>query len=306
MPAPRFLTVGLNPVVQRTVVLEQLRVREVNRSETHCLDASGKGVNVTRVLSQLGERVTHLCQAGGWNRDVWLRLAEQDELEVHWVESDTAIRFCTTLVDRSDHAATEIVETAEAVSSAVEARVLHAFEQLLSDYQVVILSGTKAAGFSDELFPCMVQQAKRAGAVVILDVRGTDLVRSLPYRPDVIKPNFSEFVGTFLQDWDPGEHVRDPKIEARARQQMQDLHREHGCEVVLTRGARSTLFTVDVAVAEAQPATIQPLNPIGSGDAFTAGLAAALARGWPLAEAVARGHDCGCRNAQLLRPGVIR
>jgi len=306
MSAPRFLTVCLNPVLQRTVVLERLSVHEVNRSEAHRLDASGKGINVTRVLTQLGERATHLCQAGGWNREKWLGLAEQDELQVRWVESETPIRFCTTLVDRSARAATEIVEAAEMVSPAVEARVVRAFERLLPAHQVVILSGTKAAGFTDNLFPSMVEQAKRAGAMVVLDVRGTDLVRSLPHRPDVIKPNFSEFVGTFLQDQDPGEQACDPELEARARQQMSALRREHGCDVVLTRGARSTLFTLDAEVAEAEPPTIQPFNPIGCGDAFTAGLAAALARGRPLVEAVARAHECACRNALLLRPGVIR
>jgi 1-phosphofructokinase/tagatose 6-phosphate kinase len=288
------------------VVLEHLRVNEVNRSVEHRLDASGKGINVTRVLTQLGERATHLCQAGGWNRELWLGMAKLDDLEVHWVESETPIRFCTTLVDRSTHAATEIVEAAEPVPPTVEARVLEAFERLLADHRVVIWSGTKAAGFTAELFPVMVERAKRAGAMIVLDVRGSDLVRSLRHGPDVIKPNFSEFVGTFLGDQDPGEHAHDPQIEARARQQMSTLRREHGCDVVLTRGARSTLFTADDEVAELDPPTIQPLNPIGSGDAFTAGLAAALARGRPLVEAVAHGHHCGCQNARLLRPGVIR
>ena len=306
MPAPRFLTVCLNPVVQRTIVLDRLRVHEVNRSVEHRLDASGKGINVTRVLTQLGERATHLCQAGGWNRELWLGLAEEDRIEVHWVESDTPIRFCTTLVDRSARAATEIVEAAERVSPEVEARVVQAFEQLLPDHQVVIFSGTKAAGFTDELFPAMVKQAKRAGAMVVLDVRGSDLVRSLPHRPDVIKPNFSEFVGTFLADRDPGEHACDPQIEVRARQEMSAIRREHGSDVVLTRGERSTLFTVDAEVTELEPPRIAPVNPIGSGDAFAAGLAAALARGCSLGEAVVRAHECGARNARHLRPGVIR
>jgi len=250
--------------------------------------------------------VTHLCQAGGWDRELWLGMAKEDQLEVHWVESGSPIRFCTTLVDRSAQSATEIVEAAECVSPEVEARVAQAFDQLLPDHQVVILSGTKAAGFTDELFPAMVEQAKRAGAMVVLDVRGSDLVRSLPHRPDVIKPNFSEFVGTFLADRDPGEHASDPQIEVRARQAMSAIRREHGCDVVLTRGAQSALFTAGADVAESEPPKIQPLNPIGSGDAFTAGLAAALARGCPLAEAVVRAHDCGCRNAGLLRPGVVR
>jgi 1-phosphofructokinase/tagatose 6-phosphate kinase len=48
------------------------------------------------------------------------------------------------------------------------------------------------------------------------------------------------------------------------------------------------------------------VNTIGSGDAFTAGLSAALDDGLPFAGAVARGVRYGGLNAALLKPGVIR
>ena len=52
--------------------------------------------------------------------------------------------------------------------------------------------------------------------------------------------------------------------------------------------------------------SVPPVNTIGSGDAFTAGLAAALDDGLPFAGAVTRGVYCGGLNAGLLKPGVIR
>jgi sugar/nucleoside kinase (ribokinase family) len=52
------------------------------------------------------------------------------------------------------------------------------------------------------------------------------------------------------------------------------------------------------------PAAGDVVNPIGSGDAFTAGLAAALGAGKDLRDAVSEGHRCGLLNAQQLAPGT--
>ncbi len=64
-----FLTVCLNPTLQKTIVLQKLLEDEVNRTNEHFLDASRKGINVSRVLTQLGAEVIHLTQVGGRNRE---------------------------------------------------------------------------------------------------------------------------------------------------------------------------------------------------------------------------------------------
>jgi 1-phosphofructokinase family hexose kinase len=305
MPPPCFLSVCLNPVVQKTLLLPRLLEDEVNRSSEQTVEASGKGVNVTRVLTQLGERATHLTQAGGSRRDLFLKLVALDRLKLEWVDSGSEIRSCYTLLNRERATCTEIVEEAPPVAPETEARVLEAYSRLLAKHQVVIISGSKAAGFSDGLFPAMVQTAKLGGALVILDIRGADLVRSLAYQPDVIKPNFAEFVATFLPGNGRAAHAsRGPSLGA-VRKQMLQLSRQHGCQVVLTRGRQPTLYTWKGDVAEAKVEPIRVVNSIGSGDAFTAGLASVLGRGGDLPSAVRKGQHCGRLNAACLRPGAI-
>jgi tagatose 6-phosphate kinase len=315
-PHPRFLSVCLNPALQETVVLERLREDEVNRSSEYRQDASGKGINVTRVLTQLGERATLLTQAGGRSRARFLSLAEQDGLCVTWVDSGSEIRTCTTLLNREQATCTEIVQEAVAVAPATESRVREAYARLLPEHSVVIFSGTKAPGFSDGLYPALVEQAKLVGATVVLDVSGADLRACLEHAPDVVKPNFAEFSATFVTDGMPSEHARDADLEQRVREQMSAVAGRYGCAVVLTHGTQPTLFvepgggepsrsgTGEVMGIAVEP--IRPLNSIGSGDAFTAGLARALAHGAELREAVRQGHECGQKNAALIRPGVIR
>ena len=74
---PQFLTVCLNPVMQRTMMFPVLRENEVNRTSRYYTHASGKGVNVTRVLTQLGAGAVHLTHAGGRDRDRFIEFMQR-------------------------------------------------------------------------------------------------------------------------------------------------------------------------------------------------------------------------------------
>ncbi|RYF78602.1 MAG: hypothetical protein EOO39_00985 [Cytophagaceae bacterium] len=61
----KLLVVGLTPTVQRTLCFETFTVGNVNRARETLVTASGKGVNVARVATLLGERVELVQILGG-------------------------------------------------------------------------------------------------------------------------------------------------------------------------------------------------------------------------------------------------
>jgi len=298
-----FLCICLNPVIQKTIILPQLNENEVNRSHEYYTDASGKGVNASRVLTQLGEQVVHLTQLGGRFRDYFLSMAEDDRLNIEWVESFSEIRGCYTLISQAERTSTEIVEEAQPVEKGTEARIMQLFKKRLPDFDTIIISGTKAAGFSETIFPAMVQMAKQQGKTVILDYRGPDLLNSVAFHPDIIKPNYREFVVTFFPEYasDAGDQLPD-----RVREKMVQLYTDYKIITILTRGSQEILYMDAGNVKSIAPPKITPLNTIGCGDAFTAGFAAAWHRKMALDRAIRQGVDCARENALQIRPGVIR
>jgi sugar/nucleoside kinase (ribokinase family) len=122
----------------------------------------------------------------------------------------------------------------------------------------------------------------------------------------LIKPNLYEFISTFapeLLSEKNADIVRKKVGEIWA----EELHKRHrSCALVLTRGAEPLWYAENGELAEYAFESVKPLNTTGSGDAFTAGLAAALEEGASLADAVTEGARCGALNAVLLKPGVIR
>jgi fructose-1-phosphate kinase PfkB-like protein len=315
-----FLTVCLNPTLQKTLRFSSIISGTVNRMGTHRLDVSGKGINVTRVLTQLGKKAVHLTQLGGVMRPLFLSLCEQDRLSVEWVESGSQIRFCYTLLTESDNGVTELVEESEPVGAGTEERLLEKFDSLLREAPLVIkylvVSGTKAAGFSDAVIPLMVRKAKEKGLKVILDLKGKDLIESLQYGPDIVKPNLFEFAGTFapelVKDNDFSASSADAAADADAAQDRikyaaLDIARKYGCRVILTNGSKR-IAAVDgdgEKFFETDIQAVKPVSTIGSGDAFTAGLAAALDDGADFRGAIAEGIRCGALNAGQDKPGVI-
>ena len=309
-----FLTVCLNPTLQKTLRFPSIYPGTVNRTGNHRLDASGKGINVTRVLTQLGKNSLHLTQLGGVMRPLFLSLCEQDGLSVSWVESESQIRFCYTLLSDKDGAVTELIEESEPVHAGTEERLLEKFDDILAhtaDLNWLIISGTKAAGFSDAVIPVMTQRAKEKGLRVILDIKGKDLAGSLKYQPDIVKPNLFEFAVDFAP-----ELIRNNELIAiddlameRIKSAVLDMAQKYNCRVILTNGSRR-IIAADISSAEVffevEVRPVKAVNSIGCGDAFTAGLAAALETGADFRGAINEGCRCGALNAALVRPGVVR
>jgi 1-phosphofructokinase/tagatose 6-phosphate kinase len=308
--ATLFLSVCMNPTFQKTLCFHNVYTGGVNRAFLHRLDVSGKGINVTRVLSQLGKRAVHLTHLGGDLRELFLRFCEKDRLDIQWVESESNIRFCYTVIagESAGRTVTELVEEGDPVAEGTEERLLAKYRELLSGTKTVIVSGTKARGYSDSLVPEMTRLAREAGRRIILDVRGSDLKGSLLFKPDVIKPNLFEFADTFAPEFkNLGELSGDESgVKERIAALALELAERYGTNIVLSRGKRPVWYAADGVFAECPVERIPLVNTIGSGDAFTAGLAAALDDGLPFADAVASGVRCGGLNAAFLKPGVIR
>jgi 1-phosphofructokinase/tagatose 6-phosphate kinase len=305
-----FLAVCANPTLQKTLRFDSVDCGEVNRVRQHRLDVAGKGLIVTRVLSQLGRKAVHLTHLGGELRGIFLDLCGQDRLDVRWVEGGCPIRFCYTVISGSggERGVTELVEEGGPVAEGTGERLMAKYRELLPACSTVILSGSKAKGYGGDIIPGMTRLARESGKRVILDLRGSDLVNSLPFEPDLIKPNLREFTETFLPELAAPDMLSgaESKVRESVAETALKLCAEYRTNIVLSRGGQSVWYCGGGSFGEYPAEPVEAVNTTGSGDALTAGIACALEDGASLTEAVARGVRCGSLNAGLLKPGVIR
>jgi fructose-1-phosphate kinase PfkB-like protein len=292
-----LLTVCLAPTLQHTLVFESCVAGIVNRARESYLDASGKGVNAARIAAQSGATALHITHVGGSHSALFESLCARDGVLLEAVRCSAEIRFCTTVVNLGSGAATELVEECPPVPPTTWRFLKERFCALLDGSRAVLISGKPASGYPAGALPELARLAKHAGKPLVLDLRGKDLVESLPFKPDLCKPNAQELRDSYsILGFSPKTSVAEAAAE---------LSKNTGCAFLVTDGPRPAIFASGGKSETLSVETVKAVNPIGSGDACAAGAALALARGATLREACRSGLALGSSNAGTIRPGRL-
>jgi tagatose 6-phosphate kinase len=279
------------------MVFRTFAVDAVNRALMTIDGAAGKSINVAKVLHALGEKPVAAGFLGG-DRGAYIRSV----LETRGIESDfvtvaARTRQCATLIDQSAATQTELVEESQPVTAADYERLMGIVrERVRKGCRAAIMSGgITTGGPMDFYFQC-VRLAHEAGVLSVVDAQGTTLLEALKARPGLVKPNRAELAAT------AGRELKDEKALMLA---MGELHDRGAQRVVVTAGKDPALAFDGRRFWRIVPPGIAPLNPIGSGDAFTAGLVSQLLQGADLGEACRWGAAAGAANALTLMAGEV-
>lgn len=292
-----IVCLGTTPTVQRTMVFNRLVLDEVNRAIDVRNDASGKSINVARVLHTLGHEVLELGFLGGDSGHFIRQCLDREKIPHDFVSIALPTRTCTTVIDRSAGTTTELVEEPQPVDAHAWTELLKTLEANLWRAQALVLSGSLAPGGSEDFYARCAQLARRAKVPVVLDGRGPALTLAMEHHPLVIKPNRAELAATLGQSLDTDAALFDA---------MRRIVAGGGSWIAVTCGAKGALLCDGKDIWRIAIPAIEAVNPIGSGDAFAAGLAAALVGGATVPEACILAAACGVANALTPNPGCVR
>lgn len=267
-----ILTVTLNPAIDVTYRLPRLTVGEVHRVTEVTSRLGGKGVNVARVLHQLGEP-THAI--GLADDDFGEALAR--ELPATFLPDLEEVRRTLVVVAEST---TSLWEPGWQAAAGADLRLLDLLADRIAEAKAIVVSGSLAPGVPVDLPARIARLAAAAGVPVLLDLDDAALAAAVGTGA-VLTPNEDESARLL------GRPLDDPAAG------VAELAARHGGPVVLTRGHLGLLAHADGTFWEVRPPAGVSGNPTGAGDATAAGLARGLAHGlaWPefLADAAALG-----------------
>lgn len=292
------LTIGLSPAFERVMVFPSMKEGEVNRAEKSYLFASGKALNVTRVLASLNREAVNITHLSRERKDEFIQLAERENLRIKYVISSSPTRCCTTIINKEKKSSTELVEEAGDIGEGVTEKFYSLFLKEVKNHSAVIISGKKAKGFEDWIIPKIVEECSKRNIPTVLDIRGKDLRDSLIYRPAVIKPNFVEFASTFLDSQDLNEADDNERLIKRVKEKIEELYSLYGVKSVISRGKYPVLSYDGLALHETEIPKIDALNTVGCGDTLTAALTHFLLDGDTLEEAAGKAVQKASLKAQ--------
>ncbi len=158
---------------------------------------------------------------------------------------------------------------------------------------LVMCNPYPADGLPDDVYETITADVRAAGVPVIVDLSSPRLERTLPCGPDLVK----------LNDWELAEYVRGPVDGSRALDAARRLRDAGAHAVAVTRAERPILVLADDGEPfEIVPPTFQHGFREGCGDSMMGAIAACLARGLPLRDALILGAGAGAGN--YLRRGL--
>ena len=272
-----LMTVTLNASVDKLYLLDRMTPGTVMRIKEVRNSAGGKGLNVSRVAAQLGERVTAMGFVGGYTGQYFESLITQEGITKAFTPIAAEMRNCINCWDLSSGQSTEYLESGAPVTQGEADRFLGDFAVRLPEADAVAISGSLPRGLAEDFYAALVNLCRRAGKPVLLDASGIALVNALPALPDFIKPNIDEItalLGSLPRSFDE-------KLEA-----VRTLHRNGVAVAALSLGAQGVLVASDEGVYQGIPPVIQPKNTVGCGDSMVAGFAVGKVRGLPMEERI--------------------
>jgi tagatose 6-phosphate kinase len=151
-------TVTLNPAIDVRYNLSTLQMNKVNRVSSIDKTAGGKGLNVSRVLTQLGAEVTCTGFLGGksgeWIADQLL----ESKLINRFVSIKGETRSCLAILSNEGH--TEILEHGPKILETEKESFLEMYDSILEKTNYVVVSGSFPDGIESDFYQKLAEKAK--------------------------------------------------------------------------------------------------------------------------------------------------
>ena len=259
----KVATITLNAAYDLVGRLKRIELGEVNTVETLGLFPAGKGINVAKVLNDLGVEVA----VGGF-------LGEDNQGDFEHMFRVTGLQDKFQRVTGKTRINVKITETEADVTDLnflgyqISAEDWQKFVADSLDYckefDIVAVCGSLPRGVTPELFADWLLQLHQAGVKVVLDSSNAALTAGLKANPWLVKPNHRE-----LESW-VGHSLPtlNDIIVAAKRLKAQGI-----ANVIVSMGANGSLWLSDNAVVQAQPPKCENVvSTVGAGDSMVAGL----------------------------------
>ena len=259
----KVATITLNAAYDLVGRLKRIELGEVNTVETLGLFPAGKGINVAKVLNDLGVEVA----VGGF-------LGEDNQGDFEHMFRVTGLQDKFQRVTGKTRINVKITETEADVTDlnflgyqiSVEDWQKFVVNSLdyCKEFDIVAVCGSLPRGVTPELFADWLLQLHQAGVKVVLDSSNAALTAGLKANPWLVKPNHRE-----LESWVGHSLPTLNDIIVAAKK----LKAQGIANVIVSMGANGSLWLSDNAVVQAQPPKCENVvSTVGAGDSMVAGL----------------------------------
>lgn len=260
--ASKVVTITLNPALDLTGTLEALKIGSVSLVQQSHLHAAGKGVNVAKVLTDLGAQVTVTGFLGQDNTELFHQLFEEIGVKNDFIQVRGATRINVKLVE-SNGEVSDINFPGVQVTPDDISRFENMLFGLAATHDYFVIAGSLPGGVTPEHCAEWIKRLHQLGKKVLFDSSKAALSAGIDAHPWLIKPNEEE-LGDLI-----GKTLETPEQCQTAAQTL----RSKGIEnIVVSMGSDGVMWLNQDEWLRAHPPRMNVVSTVGAGDTLVAGL----------------------------------
>jgi len=285
-------TVTLNPALDRYLVVEQLLTEDTTRILSETSYAAGKGIDVSRVIRELGGQSVALGLVGGYDGLQLEGLLINAGVMTDFTRISGDTRTNIILREQIKGQQYAISATGPEVNATEIGLFFQNVNQIRSmDY--LILSGSLPRGVTPNLYGQLILAGKKKNAFIILDTDGKSLRESIAYQPTCIKPNTYEL--SRLAE-------RELNTESEILRFCEQIHLKGIPYILVSRGRKGLLLSSAEQKIKAVAPPVDVDSTVGAGDSVVGGFVLAHFQDKDLADCIR--FACAAGTATARTPGT--
>lgn len=288
-----IITVTLNPAVDKTITIDSFKTNSVNRVLKSRKDAGGKGINVSKVLMELGEKSVATGFLGGETGLSIKHYLERINIKDKFITVEGETRENLKIVDPINNTFTDINDIGPSINQINIDRLKETIDELTIENELIVFSGSIPNGCPEKIYKELIEVAHKNDAYVILDTYGKPFELALEGKPNLIKPNIEELEGYFNQKLKTVGEI----VNTVQRKIIQE-----GIEtVVVSLGEKGALLINEACYYKTEGVKVKVKSTVGAGDAMVAGIAFSIMNGFDGKQQLLYGSAAATGN--IMTPG---
>lgn len=279
-------TVTFNPALDYVMIIDEFKSGNVNRCENEFLNPGGKGINVSTMLSELGEENIALGFIAGFTgRELVSKLNER-KIKTDFIELKDGLTRINVKI--KGNIESEINAKGPNIDKEDLQKLLIQIDTL-KDNDILVLAGSIPSSIDDDIYEQIMKRLSEKNVHVVVDATKDLLKNVLKYKPFLIKPNHHELAEFFDVKINSDEEI----VEYAKKLQ------EMGAENVLVSMAAdgAILVTKENEVIKTNTPKGKVVNSVGAGDSMVAGFIYGYLKNKDYKEALRFGSAAGSASA---------
>lgn len=275
-------TITLNPSLDKTIEVEELIYDDVNQVVEEKQHPSGKGIDISRVIKELGGESIALGFIGGYTGlELEGRLINEGIVcDFTRINSETKSNL---IIYQRKKKLNTLLSTPDPEITPIELSIFFNKIKQIPSGSYVVISSSNPACINENFYAQLITTLKEKGVRVILDADEKILKKGVSSGPYLIKPNIHE-LGRLVE-----KNINEVEEVIGYAKPLQD----NVDYIIVSMGARGLIGITDNRVYLVTPPKVKVRNSMGAGNSLIAGTVFALNNGDRFEDAIILGAACG-------------